>query len=66
MSCLELCLGRTLVSHNSLNSLNAVCSGGANLALPVWAIAAIIIGGLLILGLLVIVAIKLILFWLVS
>ena len=46
-------------------SNNAVCSGGTNLALPIWAIAAIIVGGLLLLGLLIIVAVKLVLFWLV-
>ena len=35
---------------NVILSINAVCSGGTNLALPIWAIAAIIVGGLLLLG----------------
>lgn len=36
------------------------------LLLPIWAIALIIVGGLLVLGIFVVVAVKLILYWLVS
>lgn len=42
----------------------SVC-GGVSLAIPIWSIATIIVGGLLLVGLLVLIIIKIILLWLV-
>ena len=44
--------------------LFSVC-GGVSLAIPIWSIATIIVGGLLLVGLLVLIIIKIILLWLV-
>ena len=42
---------------------NTACSEGINLPIPIWAIAAIIVGALLFIGLLIIVVIKLCLYY---